>query len=97
MAEDTAIKERLDRLEKNFLLSAKNVLTLSDVAILTGFSRSYLYKLTCQHKIPYYKPTGRGLYFDRKEVENWLLQNRVASEVELQAKAETIRRAGYGK
>ena len=90
------VLKRLDRIERNSILSAKKVLTLSDVAILTGLSRSYLYKLTCRHLIPYYKPTGRGLYFERGEIENWLLQNRVASETELQAKAETIRR-GYGR
>ena len=96
MVEYETIQKQLDRIEKNSILSAKKVLTLTDVATLTGLSRSYLYKLTCKHLIPYYKPTGRGLYFERGEVENWLLQNRVASETEIQAKAETIRR-GYGK
>lgn len=85
------VLKRLDRIEQYSILSAKKVLTLTDVATLTGLSRSYLYKLTCKHLIPYYKPTGKGLYFEREEVENWLLQNRVSSEAELQAKAETFR------
>lgn len=91
MAEYTALQEQLNRIERNTTLSAKRVLTLSDVALLTGLSRSYLYKLTCKHTIPHYKPTGKGLYFEREEVERWLLQNRVSSEAELQAKAETFR------
>lgn len=91
MPEYTALQEQLNRIERNTTLSAKRVLTLSDVALLTGLSRSYLYKLTCKHILPHYKPTGKGLYFERDEVEKWLLQNRVSSEAELQAKAETFK------
>ena len=92
MADLDAIKEQLDRIEKTAILSTKNVLTLTDVATLSGLSRSYLYKLTCGHKIPHYKPSGKGIYFDRKEVEQWLLQNRIATDSELQAKAENYGR-----
>lgn len=91
MPEYTALQEQLNRIERNTTLSTKRVLTLSDVALLTGLSRSYLYKLTCKHILPHYKPTGKGLYFERDEVEKWLLQNRVSSEAELQAKAETFK------
>ena len=92
MAEQTSLQEQLDRIERYSILSAKKVLTLTDVAILTGLSRSYLYKLTCRHKIPHYKPNGKGVYFDKTEVEQWLLQNRIATDSELQAKAEKFRR-----
>ena len=39
------LKEQLDRIERLTLLSAKNVLTLDDVSLLTGLSKSHLYKL----------------------------------------------------
>ena len=41
------ILNQLDRIERNTQLAAKNVLTLEDVAVLTGLSKSHLYKLTC--------------------------------------------------
>lgn len=88
----STIQEQLNRIERNSILSTKRVLTLSDVAILTGLSRSYLYKLTCKHKIPHYKPSGKGIYFDKNEVEQWLLQNRIATDAELEAKAISFRR-----
>lgn len=50
------LREQLDRIERYSLLAAKNVLCLDDVAILTGLSKSHLYKLTCNHQIPHYKP-----------------------------------------
>ena len=81
------IKIQLDEIEKLTLLSAKNVLCLEDVALLTGLSKSHLYKLTCSHQIPFYKPNGKQIYFDRMEVENWMKQNRVATTDEIETKA----------
>lgn len=83
------IIDRLQRIEQYTLLSAKNVLTLDDVAVLTGLSKSYLYKLTCTHQIPFYKPNGKQIYFDRGEVESWMKQNRVATQAEIEAQAVT--------
>ena len=71
------LKEQLDRIEQISLLGVKNVLSFDDVRLLTGFSRSYLYRLTCERKIPHSKPTGKSIFFDRKEVEQWLLSNKV--------------------
>ena len=78
------ILEQLSRIEKYSLLSAKNVLSLDDVSVLTGLSKSHLYKLTCSHRIPHYKPNGKLVYFDRGEIENWMKQNRIASEDEVE-------------
>lgn len=83
-------KEILDKLrsiERYSLLAAKNVLTFDDVALVTGLSKSYLYKLTCSGEIPHYKPTGKQLYFDRAEIEAWLKQNRIATRQEIDRKA----------
>lgn len=84
MAEE--IKKQLDRIERYSLLAAKNVLVLDDVSLLTGLSKSYLYKLTCSHQIPHYK-NAKIIYFDRAEIELWMKQNRVATESEVEQKA----------
>lgn len=81
------IIDKLNRIERYSLLAAKNVLCFDDVALLTGFSKSHLYKLTCSHQIPHYKPNNKQLYFDRKEVEAWMKQNRIATTQELNQKA----------
>lgn len=83
------LKQYLKKIEGYTLLAAKNVLCFDDVVLLTGLSRSHLYKLTCNHQIPHYKPNGKQLYFDRKEIEAWLKQNRVATEQEIEEKAAT--------
>lgn len=71
---ETAILKKLEGIEKA-ILSQKEVLTFEEVCSYTGLSRSYLYKLTCTNRIPHYKPSGKMLYFDRREIDNWLLQN----------------------
>lgn len=69
------------------LLGAKNVLNFDDVVLLTGLSKSHLYKLTCTRQIPHYKPNGKQVYFDRAEVEAWMKQNRVNTKMEVEQKA----------
>jgi len=81
------ILTRLEAIEFYSLLAAKNVLTMEDVSLLTGLSKSHLYKMTCAHQIPYYKPNGKTIYFDRGEVEAWMKQNRVCTTQEAEAQA----------
>lgn len=81
------IMEQLGDIRKYSLLAAKNVLSLDDVVLLTGLSKGYIYKLTCKKEIPYYKPNGKTIYFDRKEVEDWMRQNRVNSIAEAEQQA----------
>ena len=84
---DEKILDRLNKIERYTLLAAKNVLCLDDVAMLTGLSKSHLYKLTCSHQIPHYKPNGKQMYFERMEIEGWMKQNRVATDMEIDQKA----------
>lgn len=81
------IKAQLDRIEALTALSARNVLGVKDAVLLTGLSKTHLYRLTCTHQIPHYKPTGKNIYFDRAELENWMKQNRVATNEEIETSA----------
>lgn len=76
------IEHQLEKIERLSLLAAKNVLNINDVAFLTGFSKATIYMHTCNKKIPHYKQ-GNTLFFDRKEIEDWLKQNRIATAKEI--------------
>ncbi|WP_276962183.1 helix-turn-helix domain-containing protein [Bacteroides graminisolvens] len=80
------LKNKLDRIERLALLSAKTVLQLDDACILTGLKKSTLYVMTCERRIPHYKNNGR-VYFDRTEIENWMKQNRIATAQEIDQQA----------
>ena len=75
------LDERLERIE-SLLLANKKVLTLEEACDYAGISRSYLYKLTSTGTIPHSKPNGKLIYFEREELEQWLLQNKMFSEVD---------------
>lgn len=85
---ENELLEKLNIIERNTLLAAKNMLTFDDVSLLTGLSKGTLYKLTSSHKIPYYKPNGKLVYFKRSEIEEWQAQNRVESVDEAMSAAQ---------
>lgn len=82
--EASNLQKQLDRIEQLTLLGAKGVLTIEDAVLLTGLSKSHLYKLTCSQQIPHYKPNGKQIYFDKSELEGWLKQNRVQTIDEIE-------------
>ena len=63
--------------EQNML--QKEVLNFNEAAVYLEVSHSHLYKLTSTGTIPAYKPNGKKLYFNREELNKWLLSNRQAS------------------
>lgn len=82
------ILKRLDRLETLTLLGAKTVLNLDDVVLLTGLSKSTLYKKTANRELPYYRANGgKQIFFKKEELEDWLTKDRVSSQNEDEAKA----------
>ena len=68
----------------------KEIFNFSEACTFLDYSKSYLYKLTHSRRIPHYKPNGKKLYFKRVDLEDWLLRNRIKTDVELQQQAEEI-------
>lgn len=71
-------------------METKKVLTFEEAANYTGMSKSCLYKLTSQKIVPHYKPNGKMIYFDREELENFLLSVRVKPQSEIDEAASTF-------
>ena len=80
------IAQRLDRLETLTALSAKNVLDINDTAELTGYSVKYLRLLIAKREIPHYR-RGNRLYFNRDEIEDWMMGTRIPTKEEMSIKA----------
>jgi excisionase family DNA binding protein len=69
--------DKLTAIESLLVATQPKPLTLKEAAEFLDFSRSYLYRLTSQGRIPCYKPEGKRVYFDRAELVNWLKRNRI--------------------
>ncbi len=81
--ENTEILNKLSEIEtsqqkiETLLLSQKPVLNFDELAEYTGFSKSFLYKLSMDNNIPgAYKPTGKQWFFERQKIDQWLLSNK---------------------
>lgn len=86
--ETNTIEQKLDRIEK-LLISQKTVLNFEELVEYTGLSQSYLYKLTSKGDIPFYRPNGKQLYFNKVEIDAWLLRNRSKTNEEIQNEVTT--------
>ena len=74
-------EHRIEVLE-NILNVAKEVLNLEEASLFLGISKSSLYKMTHKHELPFYRPNGKLIYFEKTELLKWMRQNRNMSEAE---------------
>lgn len=82
---NTQIKDYLARIEKS-LLCIKDVLTLDEACIYTGISKTYMYRLTSSKIIPHSK-SRKHIYFDRKRLDQWLVENPLKTKDEIEREA----------
>lgn len=82
------ILNSLNQIKCSIMLQGKTALNMEEAATLTGYSKDHLYKLVCQNKIPHYKNDGgKYTYFNKAELESWLLAYRVNTQAEAEQAA----------
>ncbi|MDM1399031.1 helix-turn-helix domain-containing protein [Myroides odoratimimus] len=81
------ILEKLDYLEQLIISNNKEILSVEELEKYTGFKKSYIYHLVHYSKIPYSKPNGKYLFFQKSEIDEWLLKNKSLSDDQIKAKA----------
>jgi excisionase family DNA binding protein len=68
---------------------SKKVLSFNEGVKLLGIAKSTVYKMTSAGLIPFSKPNGKLIYFDREKLEAWMLSNAQTSHEEKQIEAAT--------
>ncbi|AJH14558.1 helix-turn-helix transcriptional regulator [Myroides profundi] len=81
------ILEKLNYLEQLIISNHKEILSVEELEKYTGFKKSYIYHLVHFSKIPYSKPNGKYLFFQKSEIDEWLLKNKSLSDDQIQEKA----------
>lgn len=64
----------------------RQVLSLADFCQYTGIGKQTAYRLTSRGEVPHSK-RGKRLYFDKAQVDAWLLANHVGGSAEADRKA----------
>jgi excisionase family DNA binding protein len=72
--EPDIINKRLNSIEET-LYSTKDILNMREVCQYLDISQSLLYKLTCNGEIPHFKPRGKIIFFEKKELIKWIKNN----------------------
>ncbi len=84
------LEQRIEALEtalKSATIRSKEILNFEEACIFLNVSHSWLYKMTSSKSIPFYKPAGRYLYFERAELEKWIRSSPVKTEEQLDDEA----------
>ena len=80
------LQERIDKLEI-ICYAAKEVLNLEEAADFLGVAKSTLYKMTHLNQLPYFKPAGKLIFFEKKDLLDWVRGVKVMSEEEIRTEA----------
>ncbi|WP_379963028.1 helix-turn-helix transcriptional regulator [Epilithonimonas sp. UC225_85] len=62
--ENELILEKLNLIEK-YIVGLKEILNVEVLLDYTGFAKSHIYKMVHKSQIPYSKPGGKVLFFER--------------------------------
>ena len=81
-------EERLERIEKLLVITSKEVLNVSETAMMLGVSESRVRHMMSSREIPYYK-RGVCVSFKKSEIEAWRLDKRFPTDAETKAQAAT--------
>lgn len=77
------IIEMIERKFDELKFMQKPFMTVDELSIYLGLSPQYIRKMTHNREIPYFKPNGKKLYFDKEEIDQWVFKSRVATNEEL--------------
>lgn len=65
------------------MINEKKYLDVKEVQEITGFSKSYIYKLTSSRTLGFFKPFGKKVYFSKAEIDEKFKTNRISSKSEI--------------
>lgn len=87
MHNEKSDSDKLDEILE-LLKAPKQIMSFEQFCEYASISKSHGYRLTHSLSIPFYRPTGKLIYFEKAEVDMWLRRNRVKSLPEIQEEAE---------
>jgi len=68
--------------------SGAGFIGVQEASAFTGYTPRYLYKLTSEKRIPFYKPLGGRVVFKKADLEGFMSRGRVKADYELAAEAD---------
>jgi excisionase family DNA binding protein len=66
----------------------REYLNFAEAAEFLGITKSTLYKMTHKKLIPYYKPTGKYIYFSAEDLRQFVKRGKISAAWEVEESAE---------
>lgn len=76
--------EKQNNLMQSSVLCYKEIMSFREAIAYLDVSESFLYKLTSNQKIVFFKPNNGKIYFKRVDLDNWMLQNETPQKCVLE-------------
>lgn len=64
-------------------------MTVEDAAAFLDVSIDHIYRLCSKHRIAYYKPMGKRIYFKRSDLAEWVFSKKILTDEELSLQTDT--------
>jgi excisionase family DNA binding protein len=74
----------------------KEIMTVEDAMLYLNLAKPTLYRMTANNELPFIKKS-RKIYFNRSDLEKWLLEGKQKTRAELQAEATELNQSQKGK
>ena len=79
---------RIVKKDDKITIPIAEVFNLNQAAEYVSLSKSAIYKKTSERNIPHFKK-GKKLYFKRSELEEWLTENKICTNAEIEKEADS--------
>lgn len=80
----TKIYNSLEELKSLIVIKNAEFIDLDEAAKFLRLKKTYLYNLVYRKEIPYYKPNGKRIYFNKMELNTWIASSKVKSVNEVE-------------
>ena len=80
------LQERVNKLE-DLCFTTKEILNLEEASAFLGIAKSTLYKMTHLNQLPFFKPAGKLIFFEKKALLDWVRGVKVMSQEEIRTEA----------
>ena len=94
MNENLKVLKQIKDLLKQQNTYNKDILSFKEATSYLDVSESFLYKLTSESRITYYKPGGKLIYFQKDDLDRWLLQNANVGTGEMETNLDNYLKKG---
>ena len=80
------LQERVNKLE-DLCFTTKEILNLEEASAFLGIAKSTLYKMTHLNQLPFFKPAGKLIFFEKKALLDWVRGAKSKSVDEIKEEA----------